>query len=147
MKRQVVFTRLVLGALVGLAGATAQAQEGTLTIRATGFVHARGHAVAKLYLPGENVRSKQPHLLVRSEIHEGAASFAFPGLPFGTYAVVVFHDENDNGEIDHNLVGLPIEPLGFSNGFALGLLSGMPTFEKLQFPFGPGTPSIDIRVK
>jgi outer membrane protein len=56
-------------------------------------------------------------------------------LAFGDYAVVVLHDGNDNGEVDHNFLGLPTEPLGFSNGFKLGLFSGKPTFEKLRFTF------------
>ena len=43
------------------------------------------------------------------------ATFQFPGLPPGQYAVQVRHDENDNGKFDTNFVGLPIEGYGFSN--------------------------------
>ena len=43
------------------------------------------------------------------------ATFQFPGLPPGQYAVQVMHDENDNGKFDTNFVGLPIEGYGFSN--------------------------------
>jgi len=35
----------------------------------------------------------------------------------GEYALVVHHDKNGNGELDKNFIGIPREPLGFSNGY------------------------------
>lgn len=42
-------------------------------------------------------------------------------IPVGEYAIAVFHDRNNNGEMDKNLLGIPTESFGFSNnkmGFA-----------------------------
>jgi len=36
-------------------------------------------------------------------------------LPFGEYAIAVYHDKNKNGKIDTNLFGIPKENYGFSN--------------------------------
>ncbi|MEM7099242.1 MAG: DUF2141 domain-containing protein [Pseudomonadota bacterium] len=36
-------------------------------------------------------------------------------LPPGDYAFRVMHDENDNGKLDSNFVGIPTEPWAFSN--------------------------------
>lgn len=36
-------------------------------------------------------------------------------LPSGRYAIAAFHDQNGNGKIDKNWVGVPTEPYGFSN--------------------------------
>ena len=36
-------------------------------------------------------------------------------LPAKTYAIAVFHDENGNGKLDKNLLGVPKEGYGFSN--------------------------------
>ena len=33
----------------------------------------------------------------------------------GTYAISIFHDENENEELDVNWLGIPIEGFGFSN--------------------------------
>jgi uncharacterized protein (DUF2141 family) len=33
----------------------------------------------------------------------------------GQYAVILFHDENGNGKLDQNVLGVPNEPYGFSN--------------------------------
>ncbi len=36
-------------------------------------------------------------------------------LPEGRYAVRLFHDANANGEMDSNVLGIPVEGYGFSN--------------------------------
>ena len=41
---------------------------------------------------------------------------AFEKIPPGKYAISVFLDENDNQDLDLNLVGIPQEKYGFSNG-------------------------------
>jgi uncharacterized protein (DUF2141 family) len=115
-----------------------------LVVHAKGFTHARGHAVAKLFFPGQNVRGKG-HAQVRADIKDGEATLTFRGVAEGDVAVVVFHDENDNREIDHGPLG-PKEPLGFSNGFELSLVS-WPTFEKLKFALTAEHAEIEVKVK
>ncbi len=116
----------------------------TLSVHATGFTHEHGHAVAKLYAPGDDVLGPG-RWVSKADIHEGAATLQWHDLPLGRYAVVVFHDENDNGTIDHRM-RMPAEPLGFSNGFALSLFSGMPSFEKLQFELHQADQVIEVKV-
>ncbi|BEP67346.1 MULTISPECIES: DUF2141 domain-containing protein [Variovorax] len=48
-------------------------------------------------------------------LREGKARFVFTDLAPGRYALRVFADENGNGKLDTNLVGMPIERYGFSN--------------------------------
>ena len=38
----------------------------------------------------------------------------FKDLPHHEYAIAVFHDINNNGVLDKNALGIPIEPYGFS---------------------------------
>lgn len=45
----------------------------------------------------------------------GAARLVFAGLAPGRYAVRAFADENGNGKLDTNLMGMPTERYGFSN--------------------------------
>ncbi len=49
-------------------------------------------------------------------------------LPIGEYAVVIFHDIDDNGKLNTSGLGLPKEPYGFSNN-ARGLF-GPPGFSQ-----------------
>ena len=48
-------------------------------------------------------------------IHNGSAVCGFIGLPAGTYAVSVLHDENSDGKMDFNWIGMPTKGYGFSN--------------------------------
>ncbi len=43
---------------------------------------------------------------------QSGARCAFSALPKGTYAVTVYHDANDSGEIDTNIFGAPTEGYG-----------------------------------
>lgn len=129
-------------------GALAADASGTLSIQAGGFAHQRGHAIANLFREGDEVLNlKNVYRRAQVEIRDGKATFSFPDLAYGTYAVSVYHDENDNGMLDHNVFHFPAEPLGFSNHFQLGLTSGMPTFEKMKFQFAADTGVLEIVVK
>lgn len=64
----------------------------------------------------------------------------FNGLKPGKYAVAVYHDENNNGDLDTNLVGIPNEAYGFSNN-ASGLF-GPPAFEDAGFEIWDNQPLI-----
>ena len=109
--------------------------QGTLRVAIDGLKHPRGTVRVYLYKPQDNVmRMKEASRTLSFKPSETEAVASFEALEFGDYALSAFHDENDNGAVDHKF-GLPAEPIGFSNGFRLGLLSGRPTFEKLRIPF------------
>ena len=65
-----------------------------------------------------------------------------PGVPDGEYAVSIFQDLNDNGELDTSSIGFPREPYGFSND-ARGTF-GPPKFRKAKFSVNGNT---EIRIK
>jgi len=51
-------------------------------------------------------------------------------LPAGEYLVAVFQDTNNNGKLDENFLGMPKEPIGFTN-----YSSGIPgKFHKMKVP-------------
>lgn len=52
---------------------------------------------------------------LQGRAHIGTLRFVVQDLPPGRYAVNAFHDENDNGELDTNIVGIPSEGYGFAN--------------------------------
>nr|WP_010130695.1 DUF2141 domain-containing protein [Microbulbifer agarilyticus] len=49
-------------------------------------------------------------------------------LPYGAFAISVHHDDNANGEMDRNFIGIPKEPVGLSNGHVPRF--GPPKFSK-----------------
>jgi uncharacterized protein (DUF2141 family) len=130
----------------GLAFPVLAKEPRVLSVNATGFVNTRGSAVAKLFEAGENVRGHSRQEQV-AHIKDGKANFQFTNLPLGRYALVVFHDENSNNEIDHGMLKMPTEALGFSGGYATGLFSGLPSFDKLAFSYDKPVQQINIVVK
>ncbi|MDM0019778.1 DUF2141 domain-containing protein [Variovorax saccharolyticus] len=60
-------------------------------------------------------------------LRDGGAQMVFVGLPAGRYALKLFVDQNGNGKLDANPLGLPVERHGFSND-ARGTM-GPPTFD------------------
>ena len=66
------------------------------------------------------------------------------GLPAGEYAAQVFHDENDNHEVDRSVLGIPREGIGFSNDAPIKLSA--PKFRDAAFLVeGPKTIDITLR--
>jgi uncharacterized protein (DUF2141 family) len=68
----------------------------------------------------------------------------FKDLPPGRYAIRLFVDENDNGKLDRNPLGIPVEPYGFSRD-ATGMM-GPPTFDDAAIDMaGDATLAIHLR--
>ena len=60
----------------------------------------------------------------------GAVQVRFDDLAPGTYAVMIMHDENNNGKLDSNIIGIPKEGYGFSNN---PNVMRQPTFDEVKF--------------
>ena len=67
------------------------------------------------------------------KVRDKQARCDFEDIPPGTYALAVIHDENMNGKLDTNFLGIPKEGYGFSND-AKALL-GAPSFTAASFPY------------
>jgi uncharacterized protein (DUF2141 family) len=68
----------------------------------------------------------------------------FAGLPAGTYAVAVLHDNNSNKKMDLSMLGLPEEDWGMSNNVRPGLRA--PTFKESAFSIQSDPVNITIRL-
>jgi uncharacterized protein (DUF2141 family) len=74
---------------------------------------------------------KKHTAIIATKVTAPKLSLVFSNLPAGEYAFSIFHDVNDNGKLDTNLLGVPIEPWGFSND-ARGRF-GPPAFHQARF--------------
>jgi uncharacterized protein (DUF2141 family) len=68
---------------------------------------------------------------IKSEIENKSCSVTFENIPAGVYAISIFHDENDNGKMDSNFMGIPKEDYGCSND-ASGFM-GPPKWDDAKF--------------
>jgi uncharacterized protein (DUF2141 family) len=67
-------------------------------------------------------------------VEAAAMTVVFEGIKPGDYAISIFHDENNNAELDTNMIGLPKEGFAFGNN-AMGAF-GPPSFEKASVKVG-----------
>ena len=111
---------LAMGAL-GVAPATPRAEPAPtgaatseIRVQVTGFRSDQGQARCGLYAD-ESGFPREPTVRTVAAISGGHATCHFTDQVPGRYVVSVFHDENGNGKLDKNLVGMPKEGLGFSN--------------------------------
>ena len=79
---------------------------------------------------------------VAMRARSGSQQVAFAQLPPGRYAVIVIHDQNDDGRLDANALGVPTEGYGFSKD-ARGFLSA-PSFDAAAVTIGDADESIAI---
>jgi len=132
--------------LILLAGASAHGA--TLTVDVSNFRNEIGSVNVAVYAAKENWL--KPDLAVANQsvdvgqaISEGTVSIDFELQP-GEYAAVVHHDDNDNGKMDTNFVGIPKEPTGASNGEVNRF--GPPRYQKAAFTLGEDGLRIPIRL-
>ncbi|MEW6195350.1 MAG: DUF2141 domain-containing protein [Bacteroidota bacterium] len=144
-QRSWLITALILILFFVVMSGSVEAQQENLVVEVSGFIHDRGQAVVNLYREKDDI-PKKPFLRDAVEIRQGKATSIFSNLQYGDYAIIVFHDENSNNDLDHNFFGFPKEPLGYSNGFKFSLFSGMPNFSKLRFSFGVDAKPLKITV-
>ncbi len=98
-----------------------------------GVRNGQGTVFVALYEPGEWLK---PHRFLqyrRVKANRGSVYAAFHGIQPGRYGIAVFHDENANGRVDTNVLGLPKEGYGFSRITP----RRKPSFEEVAFDVRP----------
>ena len=66
-------------------------------------------------------------------------------VPPGQYAAQVFHDLTDQGVVHQNFLGIPREPIGFSNDASVGLTG--PKFHDAAFNLRAETLRIMLKLR
>jgi len=127
---------------------TGFSQTGTLKIVVAGINVDKGNIKAALYnRAGEKSFLKDlEHVYVKKEVQitNESTVIIFQNIPYGTYALALFQDENNNGKIDRAVMGFPIEPYGISgNKNTLG----PPSFNDAEFDMNTSYKILNIRLK
>jgi len=106
---------------------------GVIEVDVTGLKHDKGKLNIRLHdnatsFPGKPAKSVKG---VSVKIENRQAHARFEDVTYGEYAIAVYHDENNNGELDTNFIGIPSEAVGASNN-AKGRF-GPPKFKDARF--------------
>lgn len=133
--------------LSGLAQAQAQPQPqtGSLSVTLTQVRDARGQLRVGLYQDPKTFRKEAQAFAVQQvPAAPGTVQVRFTNLPPGRYAIMAYHDENADGELNRRLGMFPTEGYGLSNN---PKVMGPPQFEDsaFQVPAAGQAVSIEIR--
>ena len=118
-------------AALGLALLACPAAAVDLHVSVTGVAHANGSVHIALYDGAATFRDEDAARATASlPATAGTVAADFSDLAPGTYALIVYHDENGNGRMDRFLGMIPTEGYGLSNDPEV---SGPPRFEDSAF--------------
>lgn len=109
--------------------------ENKLSITITGLNNNKGHVLISVYKDGVGYPEEVDKAVRRAKltITNKTATVSFAGLASGNYAIAILHDENDDGKMNSNFLGIPKEGYGFSNN-VMGSF-GPPAFSKASFQY------------
>ncbi|MEO8020753.1 DUF2141 domain-containing protein [Polaromonas sp.] len=136
-----------LAAAAMLAAAVA-AHAGDLTITVENVQSDDGQVMVGLFdsaasFPKQVARGRSVGAAQRDAT--GKIQVVFAGLAPGTYAVSAFHDRDNSGKLNVNMIGVPSEPYGFS-GKPAGRM-GAPAFSDAAIQVPDTGAAISIEVK
>ncbi len=90
--------------------------QNTLSVQVNNVESAKGMVKVAVYDSDATFLSFDQVLKANSvAAQKGSIVLSITDLPEGEYALAVFHDENDNGKLDTNWLGIPKESVAFSN--------------------------------
>lgn len=124
------------------------ATPGHVEVRVRGCKSARGAVQVALFRSARGFPNTQAAAWahVRATIEAGHAVATFPSVPPGSFAVVAFHDLDDDGHLDRNFLGAPSEPYGASRDARRAM--GPPRWRDARLELQPGaTVEVKIRVR
>jgi len=125
--------------------ASSWSQEG-LEVKVNNIKKNTGYMMLALYDSEETFLGEEYFEVAREEVKEkGSLIIKLADLPYGKYAITVFHDENGNEDLDTNAIGIPREPYGFSND-ARGFM-GPPKYQAASFEYQEGRAAIEINLR
>lgn len=116
------------------------AQSKTITATVINATSDNGKISFALY-DKENFRL-QPLQASVSKIEDGKSVVVFENVTEGEYAVICYHDKNDNDKMDFAASGMPLEDYGASNNV---MNFGPPNYEDAKFTVTDKNVSLEIR--
>jgi uncharacterized protein (DUF2141 family) len=123
----------ILCFLLSFISITVYSQNRKITVNINGFKSDKGKCLIYLYndKTGFPTDTEKAIKTAYAGIIKGKSTIVLNNIADGEYAIAVIHDENDNGKLDKNFIGMPKEGVGVSNN-ARGHF-GPPSYNDAKF--------------
>ena len=120
---------------------------GRLTVNISGFPSSDGFAMVALHDSERSYQGEEAGAVAsqRVPVVDQKTRVVFENLTFSSYGVAIYHDENSNGKLDTNAMGIPKEAYGFSNN-AKGFF-GKPGYKDVMFQMDSTEKQISINIE
>jgi uncharacterized protein (DUF2141 family) len=105
------------------------AHSADLVIHVDNVRSASGQVMVALY-DNAGAFLKEPVRVTKAQADKAGTTLVFHDVAPGDYGFSIFQDVNENGRMDRNLLGIPTEPIAFSNN-AQGRM-GPPDFDAVR---------------
>ena len=136
------FAAALAALLCGLAATAVPAHAATVEVHVTGTAGGKGN-VSVAVCDRERFL-KQCAYSASVPARDGETLVTIKEVPAGTWAVLAYQDDNANGQLDRNLIGIPSENYGFSRD-ARGRF-GPPSFDDAAIAVKDETVSATVRL-
>lgn len=123
----------ILISIIFLNGILTLNAQNTIEVEVINFDSNKGKAFIGLYNEEDSFLENE-YKGGKVEIKDKKAVLTFKDIPDGIYAVSVIHDEDNNGKLTTNFLGIPQESYGASNN-AKGTF-GPPKWKDAKFEVG-----------
>jgi uncharacterized protein (DUF2141 family) len=125
----------------------AKEKTGSIEVNISGFKNSSGKAGITMFSNSKGFPMQDELALERlfAGIVKSSCSVVLSDIPYGTYALSVFHDENSNNRLDTTIIGLPKEGIGTSNNVKSKF--GPPKFKDASFVLGSSEKQLNISLQ
>ncbi len=124
--------------------AVAPAPSASLVIELTGMTSDEGPVVYAVWSGPEHWLEAGAIREGKVPVENGTGTITLAEMPYGEYAVSVYHDRNGNGRLDTGFFRIPKEPIGTSNDAKIRF--GPPRYEDAVFVLDRPETTITIAV-
>jgi uncharacterized protein (DUF2141 family) len=130
--------------------ALASAKLATVQVKVTGIQGNQGVVRIAMFDTAQNFSEKSnsaPGAFqkgIASISNNSQAVYTFKNVPYGAYAIKLFHDEDNSGKLKKNFFGKPQEGFGFSNNPPIAHQA--PSFEQAKFVVDQARVAITIEM-
>jgi uncharacterized protein (DUF2141 family) len=110
----------------------------TIILEVSNLKSNKGQIIVAVFQDDQTFQEEVPKYdkrFSKKTVKDGKMFIKF-NLPPGVYGFTLIDDENHNGDIDYNFIGLPKEGFGFSDYYHSGMIK--PHFDKFKFNLKEG---------
>lgn len=138
-----IITSLLVSGFFMLNSSFVTSSNSIVKVQLKNIKEYKGTAYFNLY-SSSNFPTKGKQIQQKKVKIKANTAYVTFSVPNGNYAIAMYHDVNDNNQMDKNWVGYPQEPYGFSKNFKPTISE--PDFDDCKFSVNNSNVNLTINL-